>query len=228
MGPREITDNLFQITGADITHPYDSAAYLVDLGEPVLIDGGLGIGFNRMITNINALGYDPSQVKTIILTHCHADHIYGALLYRSRYPVGLVMHEHDAAFVERGDNRMTAAFCFNVVINPTPIDKKLTGQEGSIIFPGGTLSWIHTPGHSPGSISLTLEQNGELILFGQDIAAPLLKEFDCDATAWRQSIQKLISLKADIFCDGHMGPVGPARQVKRYLTSIERSRTEGQ
>jgi len=52
--------------------------YLLDLGELVLIDTGTGPGINMIISNIQYFGLDPEKLSTIILTHCHIDHVGGA------------------------------------------------------------------------------------------------------------------------------------------------------
>ncbi len=94
---------------------------------------------------------------------------------------------------------------------------RLTGDAGSLKLTSHLVRWIHTPGHTPGSISLYMEEGGERILFAQDIGAPLLSEFDCDPQAWLTSIQKLFGLEADILCDGHSGAYGPKHAVREYL-----------
>lgn len=214
---QHILDNLWRVGGADMTNPRDSAIYLLDLGRPVLIDCGSGFGFDQMVLNIEAAGFNPSTIDDLLLTHCHADHIGAAGRMRDVFGMKLVMHEKDAEIVERGDIRLTAAFCFGVDFRPLPIDRRLFGASGSLRFPAMDLKWIHTPGHTPGSISFYIDAPGMRILFAQDIAAPLLSEFDCNSSAWLQSINKLFALEADILCDGHSGAYGPKEVVRQYL-----------
>ena len=217
MGPQRITTNIWRIAGSDLTDARDCAVYLINAGEPVLVDCGSGHGFSNLLANIRKAGFRPDDVKTLIMTHCHADHIGAAGLLRSHFGTKLVMHEKDADILERGDIRLTAAFCFDVNLKPTRIDKRLAGDAGDLEFTGALVQWVHTPGHTPGSISLYMEENGEKILFAQDIGAPLLSEFDCDPEAWLHSIQKLFALEADILCDGHSGAYGPKHVVREYL-----------
>lgn len=217
MGPQRVTDRIWRVGGSDLTDGRDSAVYLIDAGEPVLVDCGSGHGFDNLIVNIGKAGFRPDDLKTLIMTHCHADHIGAAGLLRSHFGTKLVMHENDADILERGDIRLTAAFCFEVDLKPTPVDVRLTGDAGSLEFPDHPVRWVHTPGHTPGSISLHMEEGGKKILFAQDIGAPLLKEFDCDPNAWLDSLRKLFTLEADILCDGHSGAYGPKHVVKEYL-----------
>ncbi len=217
MHPQKITNGIYRVGGPDLTDVRDGFAYLLDLGEPALIDCGSGIGFQRMVGNIKRLGFDPETIKTVILTHCHVDHSGGAHLFRSHFGSQLIMHELDAAIVGRADRRLTAAFCFNVDLKPLRVDTRLYGDEGRLVIGRQELHWLHTPGHTPGSISVYMDINGSRTLFAQDIAAPLLKEFDCDPDAWMESVQSLSSLEADMLCDGHSGVYTPKSAVMKYL-----------
>jgi metallo-beta-lactamase class B len=109
MGPREVVKNIYLIGNSDITDAKDCSIYLLDLGELVLIDTGAGTSVDKIISNIEKLGLDPKKISTVILTHCHIDHVGGANQLKKRYGARIIMHEIDAAVVERGDNRMTAA-----------------------------------------------------------------------------------------------------------------------
>ena len=136
------------------------------------------------------------------------------------------MHELDAGIVEKGDQRLTAAFCFNITFQPLIIETKIVEEKESLRFGDYELISLHTPGHTPGSISLYIDIDDTRILFAQDIGAPLLKDFDCDPSAWMESIQKLFALDADILCDGHSGAYGPKKNVKRYLEFCVKSQAQ--
>ena len=200
-----------------MTDARDCAVYLLDLGELVLIDIGSGFGLQNLIRNMEVLGFNPADVSTMIMTHCHVDHIGGAGIFSERFGTRLIMHNLDAEIVERADARLTAAFCFNIDFQPLIVDTKLYGEKGRLNLGRHEISWLHTPGHTPGSISVYMDIDGNRILFPQDIAAPLLKEFDCDPAAWMDSINKLFTLDADILCDGHSGAYRPKNVVKDYL-----------
>lgn len=213
----KIMDNIFQVGGPSLTDIRDGAIYLLDLGGPVLIDSGSGFGFEKTIENIGSLGFHPSDISSIILTHCHVDHAGGAHLFKENFGTTLIMHELDAEIVQRADIRLTAAFCFEVDFRPLYIDLKLKGEEVRLLFGNQEIVCIHTPGHTPGSISIYLDIDGTRILFAQDIGAPLLREFDCNPDAWVRSIDKLFYLDPDILCDGHSGAYRPRQLVRQYL-----------
>lgn len=195
----------------------DGAIYLVDLGELVLIDSGAGVGFEQTLRNIEMVGFNPAQISAVILTHCHMDHIGGAALFRKHFGSQIIMHALDSEIIERGDQHMTAAWCFGILLQPFAIDVKLRGGNGQLSFGAHMVNWIHIPGHTPGSIAVYIDEGGKRVLFGQDMSAPLLEDFKCDPTAWRESIDKLLALEADILCDSHAGVFRPKNRVRAYL-----------
>lgn len=215
--PRRIYKNIYQVGGAAISDVRDGAIYLLDFGELVLIDSGAGIGFEQTIQNIEVAGFNPFEISAVILTHCHMDHIGGASLFKHHFGSRIIMHHKDAEIVERGDQHMTAAWCFGINLQPFLIDVKLRGEEGQLTFGDYTVNWTHIPGHTPGSIAVYFDGGSKRVLFGQDMSAPLLEEFNCDPIAWRKSMDKLLALKADILCDSHAGVIRPGNRVKAYI-----------
>jgi glyoxylase-like metal-dependent hydrolase (beta-lactamase superfamily II) len=217
MRSKKVTEKIYQVGGATLSDSRDCTVYLLDLGELVLIDSGLGTGFERMTRNIESIGFDPARISTVIVTHCHVDHVGGAALFQERFGARIVMHAEDAKIVGRGDQTLTAAFCFKIDFQPLHVDVEMQGEEESLAFGDRKVVCVHTPGHTPGSLSAYLDMDGLRILFAQDIGAPLLKEFNCDPAAWMKSIQRLLALDADIICDGHSGAYGPKDVVEQYL-----------
>jgi glyoxylase-like metal-dependent hydrolase (beta-lactamase superfamily II) len=227
MRSKKITGEVYQVGGATISDSRDCAVYLLDLGELVLIDSGLGGGFDRMIRNIESIGFDPARISTVIITHCHVDHVGGAALFQERFGSRLVMHDEDAKIVGRGDQTLTAAFCFNIDFQPLRVDVVLRDEEENLTFGDRKVVCLHTPGHTPGSLSAYFDMDGLRILFAQDIGAALLKEFNCDPVAWMKSVKKLLALDADILCDGHSGAYGPKKVVEQYLQCCIDSQRQG-
>jgi len=217
MKPKKVTDDIYLIGDSDITDTRDCSVYLLNLGELVLIDTGAGKSVDRIIQNIEDLGLNPENLSTVILTHCHIDHIGGAQEFKKRFGSRIIMHELDATAVEKADNRMTAADWYGVKLTPMPLDVKLSGDEQKLIIGGQSIVCLHTPGHTPGSISVYLDRGGKKILFGQDIHGPFLAEFGANMKDWQASMKKLLALKADILCEGHFGVYQPNGKVTEYI-----------
>jgi glyoxylase-like metal-dependent hydrolase (beta-lactamase superfamily II) len=217
MKAKEVTENIYQVGGTDITDPRDCAVYLLDLGELVLIDAGAGPSYAEIVRNIEGLGLNPAKLKAVILTHCHIDHIGGAPQFRDAFGAQIIMHHLDAEAVEQGNDRMTAASWYNLSFPPMPVDLKLTKEEERLRFGEQEIICLHTPGHTPGSLSVYLDRGGKRILFGQDIHGPFSEDFGSDLAAWRRSMERLLSLEADILCEGHFGVYRSKENVAEYI-----------
>lgn len=217
MKPEQIEDGVYLVGSSDISDTRDCMVYLLDLGELVLIDTGTGPGVSKIISNIRYLGFDPTNLSTIILTHCHIDHVGGAHELKKRYGARIIMHELDADVVERGDTKLTAAYWYGVPFAPLKIDVKLSRKEEFLMFGNHKLACIHTPGHTPGSISAYLDNSGKRILFGQDIHGPFMAEFGSNIDHWQTSMEKLLDLNADVLCEGHFGIFRPNKKVTDYI-----------
>ena len=214
----KIKDDLWQVGGRGLTDPADAAIYLVRFGDKAaLIDAGTGRDQPQLRKNIAKCLGAGVQLEYLLLTHCHFDHTGGAQAVRDDYGCRIVAHELDAIYIESGDNRVTGAVEYGATLEPFSIDIRLQGKESTIAIGSGTVTAIHCPGHSPGSVAYTTEIDGELILFGQDIHGPFMKDFGSDLKAWRKSMEKLLALNADILCEGHFGVYQPNKKVTEYI-----------
>jgi glyoxylase-like metal-dependent hydrolase (beta-lactamase superfamily II) len=227
MKAKEVTEGIYLIGGADITDPRDCAVYLLDLGELVLIDAGAGPSYAEIVRNIEKLGLGLTKLKSLILTHCHIDHIGGAPQFRDAFGTKIIMHYLDAEAVERGDDGMTAASWYNLRFPPMPVDVKLEKEEERLRFGDQEVICLHTPGHTPGSLSVYLDRGGSRVLFGQDIHGPFSAEFGSDLAAWRSSMERLLALEADILCEGHFGIYQPKENVREYIRHYLEQYREG-
>ncbi len=102
-------------------------------------------------------------------------------------------------------------------ILPTSVDYKLSEVREVLKFAKGEILCLHTPGHTPGSISIILDHSGKRVLFGQDIHGPFAVSFGSNMDAWRKSMEVLLGLKADILCEGHFGIIQPEAEVEKYI-----------
>jgi glyoxylase-like metal-dependent hydrolase (beta-lactamase superfamily II) len=142
----------------------------------------------------------------------------GGAEIRERTGAKVYAHEKDAKAIEEVIPRYTVQRYYGIELDPIPVDVKLSGGKGDFEFAPDGLSWIHTPGHTPGSIAVVYESpGGEKVLFGQDIHGPFEPEFDSSIDDWRSSMKKLLALEPDILCEGHFGIFRPATQVRHFI-----------
>jgi glyoxylase-like metal-dependent hydrolase (beta-lactamase superfamily II) len=221
--PFKVAEGVYQVGGPDMTSPEDCCIYLVDLGRPILIDAGCGKDPRKLVRNLESLQYSPKDISLIVLTHCHIDHVGGVPYLAEKYGLPVAIHDLDAQAVEEGDSRKTAASWYGVSLEPISIKFRLSGEEG--VLEGGTspLRWLHTPGHTPGSISLLIDNGLYRILFGQDIHGPFYNSFGSNLDDWEASMRRLLEESADILCEGHFGIIQPASEVRRYIEDYLRN-----
>ena len=208
MGPRAlfITDEICQVGGCGLSAPNDAAVYLVSLdGHAALIDAGCGDATDMVLANVEAAGVSPAQIEALLLTHCHYDHTGGAADLRLRLGCTVVAHALDAPFIETGDDEVSAASWYGASLAPCVVDRKLGGAREELLLGGRTVSAIHIPGHSPGSVAYLVESQGRKVLFAQDVHGPLHPSLLSNATDYRKSLQRLLELDADVLGEGHYG-----------------------
>jgi glyoxylase-like metal-dependent hydrolase (beta-lactamase superfamily II) len=99
-------------------------------------------------------------VKTIVITHAHIDHIGGAAKLRAHTGAPVYMHEEDKPLSDRLD--IQAGWLGMETPENPGIDKP--AHEGDVIRAGSIEAHVlHTPGHTPGSISLYLPLENKVI-----------------------------------------------------------------
>ena len=220
MKPFEVTKGIFMVGGPEITDSRDGCVYLLNIGDLVLIDSGAGWSVHQIQANIERLGFDCSKLSKLILTHCHIDHIGGAPRLKERSGVTVYIHELDAPPLEEGNPILTAATWYNTAFPPMPVDGKFNSPHETITIGDERLVCLHTPGHTPGSISLYIDRGGECVLFAKDLHGPILHGFGSDLTQWDHSTQQLLELDADILCEGNFGVFRSKKEVTDYIRSL--------
>lgn len=212
-----VHEDVYLVGSPNLTSADDCCVYLIDLGDLVMIDAGAGQSVSAILENIASLGFSPNSIAAVVLTHCHIDHIGGIPLLREKTGCEVIAHELDAQAIESGDPEKTAAALYGKKILPTSVDYKLSEVREVLKFAKGEILCLHTPGHTPGSISIILDHSGKRVLFGQDIHGPFAVSFGSNMDAWRKSMEVLLGLKADILCEGHFGIIQPEAEVEKYI-----------
>ncbi|MFQ8998785.1 MBL fold metallo-hydrolase [Allofournierella massiliensis] len=143
--------HVWQVGGQD-----DVCAYLLDSGEGlILIDTGYRASFYLLIDRIWRAGYDPKQIKKILLSHWHWDHVNGA-----RYLQELTGAE---VWISKADEEQHQLWKDRT--DPLPmVDYKVDHfYDDSTTIDLGRFS-IHTrltPGHTPGATSFWFDDTDE-------------------------------------------------------------------
>ncbi|MFX0212222.1 MAG: MBL fold metallo-hydrolase [Candidatus Hodarchaeota archaeon] len=197
----------------------DCCVYLVsDFNASILVDAGAGSeeSIKAIIHNIKATE-KPAQVKYILVTHAHIDHVGGLKDIKWYLPQAkIIAHAYAANVIENEDAILSAAKWYQTSLLSVDIDIKIT-QDYTIELMGGVFDIILTPGHTPGSVVGLLTTPKERVLFGQDIHGPFLPKFKSDISQWRQSMEKILDFQPDYLCEGHFGIIKGKKKVKEFV-----------
>ena len=148
--PLRIVGNLYYVG------TYDLAVYLITTSEGhILINTGVNDSVAPIRANIEALGFKFSDIKLLLGTHGHWDHVAGMAEIKRLTGAQMMMHEEDTPLVESGGS-MDYRFPNGrgPVFEPVKVDRQL--KEGDKVKLGDVeLTVIHHPGHTKGSTSFT-------------------------------------------------------------------------
>ncbi|MFH2047228.1 MAG: MBL fold metallo-hydrolase [Pseudomonadota bacterium] len=221
----QITSEIFQVGGSGFTSDKDAAVYLINFGgHAALVDSGCGFSREKLLKNIVACKIKPEQIEYLLITHCHFDHTGGAKGLKDVIDLKIVSHELEAKYLENGDNAVTAANWYGATLSPFTIDRKLSKPREIIELGGRQIEAIHIPGHSPGSVVYLTDSDGQKVLFGQDVHGPLNSVILSNRNDYINSLDLLVSLEADILCEGHYGIFHGKDEVRKFITSFSASK----
>jgi glyoxylase-like metal-dependent hydrolase (beta-lactamase superfamily II) len=217
----KITKDIDQVGGGDLTSPEDAAIYMVHSDDhAALVDAGCGYSQSQLFQNIEASGISLGCIESLLITHCHFDHTGGAQAIRDQTGCKIMAHEMEARFLEEGDQRVTAAKWYGAFLEPFEVDVKLKGKRQDLWVGRKKMEALHVPGHSPGSLVYVTESEGLTILFGQDVHGPLDASLLSNREDYRRSLKLLLSLEADVLCEGHYGVIRGKAEVADFIESF--------
>lgn len=146
--------------------------------------------------------------QAILLTHAHFDHIGAVDALRKKYNIKVYLHKNEQSWLSNPDLNRSGLFLGpEEVIKTDKPDVIL--EEGKLTIGSFTFEVVHTPGHSPGSVSFIFHQekftvSGD-VLFQQGIGRTDLPEGSIDQLA-NSIVTKLYILSDDfVVYPGH-GP----------------------
>ena len=132
----------------------------------ILLDAGYPCTKHLVMASIIHLGFNPADVRWIILTHAHSDHFGAANEFRNLYGTKVALSAVDAASMREKPFRAIGSY--TAPLNLPVIDREL--EDGEIFsFGGKDIRCLLTPGHTLGTMSFffTVTDNGKTYLAGQ-------------------------------------------------------------
>jgi glyoxylase-like metal-dependent hydrolase (beta-lactamase superfamily II) len=134
-----------------------------------LIDTGVKGSEGKIISYIEENGRDISELRTIILSHSHPDHIGSAARIKELTDCEILAHANEAEWIENIDlqnkTRPVPGF-YNLVDRSVNIDRFISDRQIIELDEDITIEIIHSPGHSKGSVNILFTE--DRILFTAD------------------------------------------------------------
>jgi glyoxylase-like metal-dependent hydrolase (beta-lactamase superfamily II) len=204
-------------------------SYLVEeSGAITIVDAGAPGYWNDLPDELAAMNRTFADIRALVLTHAHIDHVGFAERLRREMRVPVSVHELDAKMA-RGEakprNQKMLGIGFAALrflrfalakgmLRATPILEVATFGDGATLDVPGAPRVIHVPGHSEGSAALHLPARG-LLFVGDAFATlnvmsgrtgPQLAPFGSDLPRARESLKRIEAIEADVVLPGHGAP----------------------
>ncbi|HJP73821.1 MAG TPA: MBL fold metallo-hydrolase [Pseudonocardiaceae bacterium] len=161
-----ITDDILRIpTG----HGDRENAFLVTGDDGLtLVDVGWASAPKVLLGALAEHGHQLADLKRIMITHAHPDHVRGLAEFRTHTKAEVLIHAADAPWLRAGrvplggrSGRIGAVLDAMPLLHWRPVEPDGELVDGAVI---GGLRVIHTPGHSPGHVVLLHERSRTLLV----------------------------------------------------------------
>lgn len=181
--------------------------------EAAIVDPGAD--YDKIEAEIDKLGLTP---KFVILTHAHGDHIGALEEVIKNYKTLVFIHEKEADMLRNASqNLSTVIFRKEISVEPNRLL-----NEGDIIKLGNMdLEIIHTPGHTPGGISIKVDN---ILLTGDTLFNGSIGRTDFPGGSYDEIID---SIKSKLFkyndetlvYPGHNSPttIGTEKRINPFV-----------
>ncbi len=159
-----------------------------------------------VLGGLKELGLDPKDIKYLMISHAHADHIGGAQMIQERYHPHVVMGDLDWKLVEEHPNRYKS-------MAPK---RDITATDGMQIKLGDdTVNIWLTPGHTPSTLSYTFSvkdrgrvvqvvySGGTAFNFVNKTPVPGIKNFQTYIDSQKHIAQKALESGATVVISNH-------------------------
>lgn len=161
------------------------------------------------------------KVAAIVATHAHIDHVGALASLKQLTGAPAMIHEADAPLYERLADQ--AAWLGVPVPDLTTLDRYLD-EDRRVAFGSRSLDVLHTPGHSPGSVSFVLDDAAPIVLSGDTLFAGSIGRTDLWGGSFDEIMvsirRKLLSFPDEVVVVPGHGPcttIGTERACNPFL-----------
>jgi glyoxylase-like metal-dependent hydrolase (beta-lactamase superfamily II) len=195
-----------------------SNVFLISMGDRhILVDTGPAGGWRKLDRRLQRLGAE--RLDALVLTHAHYDHAGNAARLQEKHEAKVIAHITEGPFLAKGENIATDGtsalprlliaflgkrFAQRVRYEPCRPDIQIDPAYDLREF-GFKASVLHTPGHSPGSLSVIVDDEIALVgdaMFGI-FPGSIFPPFAADDAQTVKSWGKLLATKCRLFLPAH-------------------------
>lgn len=200
--PAKVFDNLYFVGGS--VH----SSWALTTSEGIIIIDTI-FPYNSeelIISGLERLGLDPEDIRYVIISHAHSDHIGGAQMLQERFGAQVVMGGADWDLVETYPNRYAT-------MAPT---RGIVATDGMKLTLGNTtVTMWETPGHTPGTLSYTFTvydngrpvnvaySGGTAFNFVNNTPDPGIQNFQIYIDAQRHMAEQAAATGASVILSNH-------------------------
>ncbi len=206
------------------------ACYLVEeAGEVTVVDAGVPAYYGDLLDELAAMGRTIDDVRAVVLTHGHSDHIGFAERVRDEHGIAVSVHELDAALARGevpnpsaglGQRKLGSLLGFlawgarHGALRTKTLTEVSTFGSGATLDVPGALQVIHTPGHTQGNTALHAPSLDALFV-GDTLSTlavptgrrgPQISPFSADPDEALASLARIESVEARWLLPGHGAP----------------------
>lgn len=210
-----------------------SNSYLVRYDNTnLLIDTGKASSYGRLRTNIDSLKIPVTQIDYLVLTHTHFDHCQNAARIKDVEHCTVIIGEKEKEFTEKGYTPVPGGtFLITKIISNTGqllakrklgfrpfVADRMVPDKPAEVIADLNIKLINTPGHSPGSISVIIDN--EIAIAGDSIfgifPGSVFPPFADNPGEMIRSWRILLDSGCKIFLPGHGKEVSRELLYKNY------------
>jgi glyoxylase-like metal-dependent hydrolase (beta-lactamase superfamily II) len=194
-------------------------AYLLSAGDGfILVDTGIAPQWSRLENELLQCGCLPERLKLVILTHGDMDHAGNCKKIQQKYGVNIAMHPGDLEMVKNGrtnkrhatdlTGKITTWLSSRMSAKNNCFEPNILLEDGQTLEAYGlSAKVIHTPGHTPGSITLLTSDSA--LIVGDTFSnrrKPQSASIIENDEELQKSLLRIKDLKAQMVYPGHGNP----------------------
>jgi glyoxylase-like metal-dependent hydrolase (beta-lactamase superfamily II) len=213
----QVLPNIYRLEGLSIVNVY----LLVTPEGLTLVDSGMASHASKIAEQIVKGGFKLADLHRIVLTHAHMDHAGSAAELSNITGAFIIAHKDEAPYIEqKEETKKMSGFSklisrFSPKLTPCYVDTNL--EDGDEIAGTGGFRAVHSPGHTPGSLSL-YQPEKKVLICGDAVfnMHPLTRRrglrlppnmVTMNPALAKESVRKLAGLDVEVLLCGHGEPL---------------------